>query len=171
MSTTGKNTSTEYVSLLEIVHKPYLPSVDNWQATAFWFCASLALFSVLSTLCPLPEAPALYKTEDGLNETFEIGRAEDHGIWSKLQQSSFLNGVIGPEMLEFSSEPLELKRREPDDEVVSSYDRALNLPKIILVGVDKFLGRSDHLQKCLPLRICHFNVILRDQFTSVTVPP
>ena len=53
MGSAGKNVSTEYVSLLEIVHKPCLPSVDNWRAAVFWFCASLPLFSVLSTLCPL----------------------------------------------------------------------------------------------------------------------
>ncbi len=48
-----KNTSTEYVSLFKAISKMPTHSVDTRQPTAFWFCASLALFGVLSTLCPL----------------------------------------------------------------------------------------------------------------------
>jgi hypothetical protein len=49
----AKNTSTEYVSLFQTVPKMLTHSVDTRLRAMFWFRASLALFSVLSTRCPL----------------------------------------------------------------------------------------------------------------------
>lgn len=49
----AKNTSTEDVSLSAAVYKMPTHSVDARQLAGFWFCASLALSGVLSTLCPL----------------------------------------------------------------------------------------------------------------------
>ena len=48
----AKNMSTKYVSVFPTVPKMPVPSVDAGMRAMFWFRASLALFSVLSTLCP-----------------------------------------------------------------------------------------------------------------------